>query len=157
MKPIQAALIGVVPALLLVLAARADAPEDIAARILQAQDEQSLLVTWDNWHPEATHRVILKYGLGQEDDVFSYLVAEATGAEDPELAKTLAGYTETVRSAPRITVRSEDGARHVTAETQVDYDWQGYTGKMRQTDEFTFEPYLGGMVIRSLTTTYDYR
>ncbi|WP_170406856.1 hypothetical protein [Ruegeria arenilitoris] len=157
MKPVQATLIGVALASVLVLTAQADAPEDIAARILQAQDEQSLLATWDNWHPDATHRVILKYGMGQADDVFSYRIGDVTNAEDPELVKALEGYTETARSAPQITARSEDDVRHVTAVTQVDYDWQGYAGKMRQTDEFVFEPFQGGTVIRSLTTTYDYR
>jgi hypothetical protein len=157
MKPVQATLVGVALASGLVLAAQADAPEDIAARILQAQDDQSLLATWDNWHPDATHRVILKYGMGQTDDTFSYRVADLSDAEDPELSKALEGYTETARSAPQITAQSEDGVRHIIAVTQVDYDWQGYAGKMRQTDEFVFEPYLGGTVIRSLTTTYDYR
>ncbi|WP_170328662.1 hypothetical protein [Ruegeria arenilitoris] len=157
MKPVHATLIGIALASGLVLTAQADAPEDIAARIVQAKDEQSLLATWDNWHPDATHRVILKYGMGQADDVFSYRIADVTDAEDPELAKALEGYIETTRSVPQVTARSEDGVQHVTAVTHVDYDWQGYAGKMRQTDEFVFEPYLGGSVIRSLSTTYDYR
>lgn len=157
MKPVQATLIGVAVASALVLTAKAEAPEDIAARILQAQDEQSLLATWDDWHPDATHRIILKYGLGQKDDIFSYRVAEVTDAEDNELAKALEGYSETARSEPQMTARSEEDTRYVTAVSQVDYEWQGYAGKMRQTDEFVFETDLGGTVIRSLTTTYDYR
>ncbi|WP_171241108.1 hypothetical protein [Ruegeria sp. HKCCA5491] len=157
MRPIQATLIGVAIALALVLTARADAPEDIAARILQAQDEQSLLATWGNWHPDATHRVILKYGTGQKDDVFSYPVAEIANAEDPQLAKALEGYMETARSAPQITVRSKDDVQRVTAVTYVDYNWRGYAGKMLQTDEFVFESYLGELVVLSLITTYDYR
>ncbi|MFY2823517.1 hypothetical protein [Ruegeria sp. MALMAid1280] len=140
MKPVQATLIGVALASVLMLTAQADAPENIAARILQAQDEQSLLATWDNWHPDATHRVILTFGMGQADDIFAYWIADVTDAEDPELAKALEGYRETARSAPQTTARSEDGVHHVTAVTQVDYDWQGYAGKMRQTDEFVFEP-----------------
>ncbi|WP_170350879.1 MULTISPECIES: hypothetical protein [Ruegeria] len=157
MKPIQATLIGVALASALVLTAQADAPEDIAARILQAQDEQSLLATWSDWHPDATHQIILKYGMGQPDDVFSYRVGDDTDAEDPEIAKALEGYSETARSAPVISSHTEDGVSHVTAVTDVDYDWQGYSGRMRQTDNFVFAPYLGGTVIQSLTTTYDYR
>ena len=157
MKPIQATLIGVALASALVLTAQADAPEDIAARVVQAQDEQSLMATWKSWHPEAAHKVILKYGQGQRDDVISYRIAEVGDADGAELSKALEGYTETARSAPRITSRSEGGARHVTAVSRVEYDWQGYSGKMRQTDEFVFEPHLGAMLIRSLTTIYDYR
>ncbi|KIC41898.1 hypothetical protein RA27_00310 [Ruegeria sp. ANG-R] len=157
MKPAQATVIGVAVASALVLTAQADAPEDIAARILQAQDEQSLLATWGNWHPEATHRVVLKYGPGQEDDSFSYRIADSADAEDADLTKALEGYSETARSEPRMTARSEADIQYVTAVSQVDYEWQGYAGKMRQTDAFVFETYLGGNVIRSLTTTYDYR
>ncbi|WP_420584805.1 hypothetical protein [Ruegeria sp.] len=157
MKPVQATLIGVALASALVLTAQADAPEDIAARVLEAQDEQRLLATWSDWHPEATHRVILKYGMGQPDDVFSYRLADEGEGEDPEVAKALDGYIETARSVPEISLRLDDGISHVTAVTHVDYDWQGYKGKMRQTDEFVITPYFGGEVIRSLTTTYDYR
>ncbi|WP_170335459.1 hypothetical protein [Ruegeria arenilitoris] len=157
MKPAQATLIGVALALVLALTAQADAPEDVAARILQAEDEQSLLATWSDWHPDATHRVILKYGMGQKDDVFTYRVADDADTEDPEIANALEGYRETRRSIPEISSRVEDGVSHVTAVTHVDYDWQGHSGTMRQTDEFVFAPYLGGTVIHSLTTTYDYR
>ncbi len=157
MKPVQATLIGVALASVLVLTAQADAPEEIAARIVQAQDEQSLMATWKSWHPEATHKVILRYGQGQKDDVFSYRLADVGDADNQELTKALEGYTETARSAPQISSRSQDGNRYVTAVTHVEYDWQGYAGKMRQTDEFVFEPHLGAMLVRSLTTTYDYR
>ncbi|CAD0184894.1 hypothetical protein RUESEDTHA_01777 [Ruegeria sp. THAF57] len=157
MRAIQATLIGAAIASALVLTAQADAPEVIAARILQAQDEQGLLATWGNWHPDATHRIILKYGMGQKDDVFSYPVAEITNAKDPQLAKALEGYRETARSAPQITVGPKDEVQRVTALTHVDYDWRGYAGKMRQTDEFVFETYLGELVVLSLTSTYDYR
>lgn len=157
MKPVQATLIGIALASALVLTAQADASEDIAARILEAQDEQSLLATWSDWHPDATHRIILKYGMGQPDDVFSYRVGDDTDTGDPGIAKALEGYSETARSAPVISSRTEDGVSHVTAVTDVDYDWQGYSGRMRQTDAFVFAPYLGGNVVQSLTTTYDYR
>ncbi|WP_170789360.1 hypothetical protein [Ruegeria lacuscaerulensis] len=157
MKSIQATLIGVAIASALVLTAQAEAPEDMAARILQAQDEQSLLATWDNWHPEATHRVVLKYGPGQQDDSFSYRISDSADAEETDFTKAFEGYSETARSELQITARSEEDTRYVTAVSQVDYEWQGYAGKMRQTDEFVFETYLGGTVIRSLTTTYDYR
>ncbi len=157
MTPVQATLTGVVIASALVLTAQADTPEEISARVLAAQDEDSLLATWEIWHPEATHRIVLKYGAGQEDDVFTFRVGDVAAATDAELPKDLADYKETGRSTPRMTTRTEDEVHHVTAVTDVEYDWQGYAGKMRQTDEFVFEPYLGGMVIRSLTTTYDYR
>ncbi|WP_170783225.1 hypothetical protein [Ruegeria lacuscaerulensis] len=157
MKSIQATLIGVAVASALVLTAQSEAPEDMAARILQAQDEQSLLATWDNWHPEATHRVVLKYGPGQQDDCFSYRISDSADAEETDFTKALEGHSETARSELQITARSEEDTRYVTAVSQVDYEWQGYAGKMRQTDEFVFETYLGGTVIRSLTTTCDYR
>ncbi|MES0825413.1 hypothetical protein [Ruegeria sp. SCP11] len=157
MKPVQATFAGVLLASVLVLTAHADAPEDVAARIVQAQDEQSLLATWTDWHPDAEHRIIIKYGFGQKDDVFSYRVADDTGSEESELAEALQGYTETKRTEPEIASRIEQGISHVTAVTHVDYNWKGYQGRMLQTDEFVFEPYLGGTAIRSLTTTYDYR
>ncbi len=157
MTPVQATLTGVVIALALVLTAQAETPEEISARVLVAQDKDGLLATWDSWHPEAMHRIVLKYGAEQEDDVLTYRVEDVAAATNAELAKDLEGYTETARSTPRITTRTEGEVHHVTAVTDVAYDWQGYAGKMRQTDEFVFEPYLGGMVIRSLTTTYDYR
>ena len=157
MKPVQATLIGVLVASALVLTAHADSPEDIAAQIVQAQDEQSLLATRSDWHPDAEHRIIIKYGLGQKDDVFSYRVADDADFDDPEIAKAFGGYQETGRSDPEISTRVEDGVSHVTAVSQVDYDWRGYRGRMLQTDEFVFASYLGGTVIRSLTTTYDYR
>jgi len=157
MKPVQASLIGVALASALVLTAHADAPEEIAARIVQAQDQDALLASWEDWHPEAEHQIIIKYGMGQKDDVFSYRVADDFGADDAALAEALEGYTETGRSEPEISSRTEDGIPTVTAVTQVAYDWQGYAGKMRQTDTFVFTPYLGGMAVRTLTTTYDYR
>ncbi|WP_425084433.1 hypothetical protein [Ruegeria profundi] len=157
MTPVQATLIGVAIASALALTAQAETPEEISARVLAAQDEDSLLATWEIWHPKATHRIVLKYGAGQEDDVFTYRVGDVAAATDAELPKELADYKETKRSTPRMTTRTEDEVHHVTAVTDVEYDWQGYAGKMRQTDEFAFEPYLGGMVVRSLTTTYDYR
>jgi hypothetical protein len=157
MTPVQATLTGVVIASALVLTAQADTPEETSARVLAAQDEDSLLATWDSWHPEATHRIVLKYGTEQEDDVFTYRVGDVAAATDAELPKDLADYKETERSTPRMATGTKDEVHHITAVTDVEYDWQGYEGKMRQTDEFVFEPYLGGMVIRSLTTTYDYR
>lgn len=157
MTPVQATLTGVVIASALVLTAQADTPEEISARVLAAQDEDGLLATWDSWHPESTHRIVLKYGTEQEDDVFTYRVGDVAAATDAELPRDLEDYKETERSKPKMATRTEDEVHHVTAVTDVEYDWQGYAGKMRQTDEFAFEPYLGGMVIRSLTTTYDYR
>lgn len=157
MKPIQATLIGALLASTLVLTAQAASPEDVARRVLQAQDEQSLLATWSDWHPDAVYTIVIKYGAGQKDDVYSYKVSEDLKFDSAEMAKAMEGYEETGRSGPKITSRDKDGVPHVTAVTQVEYDWQGYKGTMLQTDEFVFAPYRGGTVIRSLTTTYDYR
>ncbi|SDX72699.1 hypothetical protein SAMN05444358_11021 [Ruegeria halocynthiae] len=157
MRPFQAILIGVALASALVLTVQADAPENIAARILQAQGEQGLLETWRDWHHDAEHRIVIKYGAGQQEDVFMYRVSENTEWDASEIATAMEGYRETSRSAPEVSLRTEDGVPLVTAVSYVDYDWHGHTGKMRQTDEFVFAPYLGRTVIRSLTTTYDYR
>ncbi|MEX0349364.1 MAG: hypothetical protein AB3N15_08040 [Paracoccaceae bacterium] len=157
MNQIQASLVGVVLASGLVLTAQAAAPEDVVARILQAQDEQSLAATWRDWHPKAEHKVIIKYGLGQKDDVFSYRLADDVPAEDPQFARALEGYQELSRSAPTISSVHNDGVTRVTAATRVHYEWQGYSGEMLQTDDFAFTAYLGVSVIRSLVTTYDYR
>ncbi|MEX0307380.1 MAG: hypothetical protein AB3N12_08330 [Ruegeria sp.] len=157
MKPVQATLIGIALASALALTVQADAPANVAARILQAQDEESLIKTWRDWHHQAEHRIIIKYGLGQPDDVFSYLVADDADLKVPEVAGALEQYSETDRSEPEISLRTEDGVTHVIAMTHVAYDWNGYNGKMRQTDEFVFASYLGRPVVRSLTTIYDYR
>ncbi|WP_037311435.1 hypothetical protein [Ruegeria halocynthiae] len=161
MKPVQATLIGVVFAAALALTAQADSPEEIATRVVQAQNEQALAATWDDWHPAAEHKVTIKYGLGQKDDVFAYMVADYANlpdpTNDPQLSEALKGYEETGRSDPKITSKTTDGVLHLTAETRVAYTWQGYNGTMLQTDRFVFETQLGKPVIRSLDTTIDYR
>ncbi len=157
MKPILSTMIGVTVASILVLTAHAESPEDIATRIMQAQDEQSLSETWSDWHPDAEHKIIVKYGLGQKDDVFTYRVAEDSYLEIPKIAADFGGYKEIGRTETEISSRVEDGVSHVTAMTHVDFDWRGYRGKMLQTDEFVFALYLGGTIIRSLTTIYDFR
>lgn len=157
MKPVSALLIGSMLAFGLALAAQAAAPEDVVARIIQAQDEQDLASTYSDWHPAAEHKIIVKYELGHKDDVFSYTIADYAKMDIPDVTKAQEGYREINRSTPSISAPEGDGSVQVTAVTHVTYDWQGYSGEMVQTDVFVFENHLGGRVIRSLTTTYDYR
>lgn len=135
--------------------------KDMVNRYYAANDEASILAEWQDWHPEATHTVTIKYGMGQPDDTFSYALSDLEKlpalSEIPEVAEAMKGYSETTRSEPNITVETEGDITTVTSVVNVDYVWDSYKGKSVETDVFKIEPLEGGQVIRSLSTTLDYQ
>ncbi len=161
MKPFQATCLGIVLSAGLALTAVAKIPQDLVQRYLAVQESGAADATWRDWHPEATHTITIKYGLGQPDDRFSYVIADYATlpdpATDPVLAEAMQGYQEIERSTPQITTAAHDDGTRVTATTQVSYTWQDFEGTMVQTDEFFILSYFGASVIRSLNTTFDYR
>lgn len=162
MKRILATLTGVTLATGIALAATGDRPEDLVTRYYASTGEAGMAASWNDWHPEATHSITLKWGMGQPDDHFSYAMADwetlPDWQNDPEMVETLKGYIETHRSAPSITSEPVDEATTlVTAVARVDYTWFGHDGQTTQIDRFHVTAYLGALAIRSLDTTYDYR
>ena len=71
--------------------------------------------------------------------------------------EAMQGYEETGRSEAVLTVSTESGASVITAQTQVNYAWGNYKGAMIQTDRFDIVTLAGQSLIRSLSSTYDYR
>ncbi|WP_424941227.1 hypothetical protein [Aliiroseovarius sp. S253] len=161
MKRITATAIGLVLAAGLALAAPKSEPMDLAQRYFAANDEAGLANSWQDWHPEAEHSITIKYGMGEPDDQFNYKTADwettPDWGDDPEYAETMRGYTETFRKDPSFRTEETDEGTVITATTWVSYLWQRYRGQMKQTDRFLIVSHLGTPVIRSLTTTIDYR
>lgn len=161
MKRITATAIGLLLAAGLALAAPKSEPMDLAHRYFAATDEAGLANTWQDWHPDAVHAITIKYGMGQPDDQFSYKMADwettPDWTDDPDYADAMRGYTETFRKDPSFRTKQAPDGTVVTATTWVSYLWRGYLGQMKQTDRFLIVNHLGAPVIRSLTTTIDYR
>ena len=161
MKRIFATLIGTILATGLVLASPSDEPKDLVARYLNATDGAAIAATWKDWHPKAVHTVTIKFGLGQQDEQFSYPVADWEALpdwyQDPTLAGAMQGYRENRRDAPTISSKFTEGGTRVTATTRVDYIWGDTTGTMNQTDRFFIVSHAGRLAVRALDTTFDYR
>lgn len=160
-QKIFATLVGVGLAAGFAFAAPKDTPQNLVDRYFAATDEAGLIVSWQDWHPEATHEITIRYGAGMADDNFTYAMADwetmPDWQDDPAVAEALEGYTETKRSAPEITTTTVGPSTLITAVTKVEYTWKRYKGQMTQTDAFTVTSGIGALSIRSLETTIDYR
>jgi len=158
---IVATLTGIGLAAGLAYAAPKEIPQNLVDRYFAATDEAGLNASWQDWRPEAVHKITIKYGRGMADDHYSYAVADsenlADWQDDPALVKALEGYAETTRSTPELTATEVNNATLVTAVTKVGYTWNGYKGQMIQTDVFNITSDIGALMIRSLETTIDYR
>ncbi|WP_406644632.1 hypothetical protein QEZ52_12215 [Aliisedimentitalea scapharcae] len=159
MKRVTATAIGTLLAAGLAIAAPRDAPEDLVKRHYSATWESA--ANWQDWHPEATHSIAVQMGAGAPDWEFSYAVSEWESlpdwTADPKFMEAMQGYEETGRSEATLTVSAEGSTRVITAQTQVNYVWGTYQGVMTQTDRFDIVTHAGQSVIRSLSSTYDYR
>ncbi|MFC3119790.1 hypothetical protein ACFOHS_21810 [Jhaorihella thermophila] len=116
---------------------------------------------WRDWHPEATHSITILYAGQQAGEPYSYAVSDWAKLPDwkdmPEMAEAMNGYAEASRSAPKIDAEITDDGAAATAVTTVEYEWNGHSGQMVQTDRFTLVRLRGRWVIRQLETTMDYR
>ncbi|KIC35608.1 hypothetical protein [Leisingera sp. ANG-M7] len=159
MKRVTATAIGTFLAAGLAIAAPRGTPEDLVKRHYSAISVPA--AHWHDWHPEATHSIIVQLGTGAPDWKFSYSLSEwevqPNWTEDPRLMEAMQGYKETGRSEAVLEVTPEGSASVITARTQVSYVWGKYDGVMTQTDRFDITTLAGRPLIRSLTSTYDYR
>lgn len=163
MKRLLATATGIGLAAGLAIAAPTDRAADLVARYYAATDETGISANWSDWHSEASHTLTIHWGAGQPDEHITYSVSDWENLpdwrEDPAMAEAFSDYAETGRSNPELTIndtRSVTG-EIITAITRVDYSWQGYDGQMIQTDRFHILRKMGRPVIRTLTTTLDYR
>lgn len=160
MKRITATAVGMILATGLAIAAPKDTPTDLVQRYYSVQTTD-LAASWRDWHPDALHRIEIKTGDPNSDIAFGYHVSDWEDqlgwTEDPALSEALEGYEETHRSAPELTASTSGNDTIVTAQSRVEYIWDGHTGTMTQTDKFHIATVAGNALIRNLTTVYDYR
>lgn len=160
MKRITATAIGVVLAAGLAIASPQSTATDLVQRYYATTTEADLAATWNDWHPDATHHIEVKTGMKDGDFAFSYAMSDWENlpdwTEDPEIMEAMKGYEETSRSDPDLTISTNGSDTIVTAQSKVGYVWDGYKGKMSQTDRFTITKVAGRAVIRDLKTLYDY-
>lgn len=161
MKRIYATFTGIALATGLAVSAPRDTPLDLANRYFAATNETTRAANWRDWHPDAEHRITIKYGMGQPDDHITYAVADWETLPDwrldPAFAEAMKGYTETTANAPKLSSETVGAATVITAKSRVNYTWGGRAGKMNRTDRFRVASHLGALVIHGLETTYDYR
>lgn len=161
MKRITATAMGIALAASLSIAAPQDTATELVNRYFSATTEAALAATWKDWHPDATHHIKVITGFKNGDFEFSYPMSDweklPNWMEDPEVMKAMQGYEEISHSEPDLTISSKGAEITVTAQSKVNYVWDGYKGKMTQTDRFTIITTAGRTVIRNLNTVYDYR
>lgn len=158
MKRVLATGFGIVLATGLAMATPSVSPEDVVARHYVAEEAGDMLGNWKDWHPEATQKITIKYGLGQPDDEFTITMSDLSKPLDiKDIPSTEKDYAERARDSREITVEDAEGEVTITASQKIHYTWRGYDGTMVQTDAFRMTTILGQPKIRSLTTTLDYR
>ena len=161
MKRVTATAIGILFAAGLAFAAPKATPKDLVNRYYAAGSGTGEATSWQDWHPDAVHNIIVQTRMEEQDWNYSYRISDwetlPDWTENPEFRDAMQGYEETSRSAPKVTVAADEEATVATAKTQVSYIWENHKGVMAQTDRFEIVTLAGQSLIRSLTTTYDYR
>lgn len=155
--PLFATLAGLVLAAGLARATPEDTPQDVANRYFAATTEAGILASLDDWLPDATITVTLKYGGGLPDEEYVFTADTWDDQEDWSDDPAMEGYSETGRVARVVTVQKTETGARVTSEQAVSYLMQGYAGQMREIETLHLVERRTGLKIQAVHTTYDYR